>query len=140
MIHHKTKRREKREERERERERKMNAPAAHERFLLPEGVAKATYIKDSKLPNAATIQVRAEDHTAGHTIRCELLRNPSVRFAGYRLPHPLKYEMHLRVQTDGSVTPAVAVQEALGDLDNTLAALEVEVNSAVEKFKQTTGY
>ena len=114
----------------------MNAPAQHERFQLPPGKEKAVYTKDQKIPHAATIVIACEDHTAGNTLRCQLLRNPCVRFAGYRLPHPLKYELHVRVQTDGSITPAQAVDAALGELDAQLDKLETELQNAVAEHKK----
>ena len=94
------------------------------------------YTKDMKLPNAATIVIAGEDHTAGNTLRCQLLRNPAVRFAGYRIPHPLTYDLHVRVQTDGSITPAEAVDRALRELDGQLDMLEKELEAAVAEHKK----
>ena len=47
-----------------------------------------------------------EDHTIGNLLRYQLLRDPSVRFAGYRMPHPLVFDCHVRVETmDSKLTP-----------------------------------
>ena len=38
------------------------------------------------------------------------MKEPEVRFAGYRKPHPLKTEVEIKVQTDGSIDPASIVE------------------------------
>lgn len=45
-----------------------------------------------------------------------LLRNPNVRFAGYRKPHPLENKIEIKIQTNGEITPATALKEALKNL------------------------
>jgi DNA-directed RNA polymerase II subunit RPB11 len=65
-----------------------------------------SYTPDSKKPDAGTFVLAKEDHTMGNLIRMQLLRDPAVRFAGYRIPHPLIYECHIRVETmDSKLTP-----------------------------------
>ncbi len=39
-----------------------------------------------------------------------------VTFAGYRIPHPLEFELHIQIQTDGSFTPTDALHKALIDI------------------------
>ena len=63
----------------------MNAP---ERFLtwrweneIDEN--RLTYQPDTRLPNAATFVLGKEDHTIGNLMRMQLLRDSSVRFAGF---------------------------------------------------------
>jgi DNA-directed RNA polymerase II subunit RPB11 len=48
----------------------------------------------------------------------QLLLNPSVLFAGYRVPHPLETNIELRLQTDSSssTSPRAALQQACSDL------------------------
>lgn len=41
------------------------------------------------MPNSATYRIELEDHTLGDLVRIFLLKNEEVKFAGYRLPHPL---------------------------------------------------
>ena len=60
---------------------------------------RLTYQPDGKKPNAATFILHKEDHTLGNLIRIQLLRVPDVRFAGYRMPHPLIFDTHIRVET-----------------------------------------
>lgn len=78
----------------------MNAPERSSLWILPEGAKKASMTKDDKIQNAATFQLRKEDHTMGNLLRHQLLRNDHVHFAGYQLPHPLE-----QVKTCFEVTP-----------------------------------
>lgn len=67
---------------------------------------RLSYTPDSKKPNTGNFVMPKEDHTLGNLFRMQLLRDPSVRFAGYRIPHPLIFECHLRVETmDSKLTP-----------------------------------
>ena len=87
-----------------------NAP---ERFLSwrwedESDAVKLTYTSDSKKPNAGTFVLAKEDHTLGNLIRIQLLRDPTVRFAAYRMPHPLVFDSHVRVETmDAKSTPII---------------------------------
>lgn len=47
----------------------MNAPNRSDSYLLPEGAAKVTYEKDTKIPNAGKFTILREDHTMGNLIR-----------------------------------------------------------------------
>lgn len=40
---------------------------------------------DEKMNNAATFECMREDHTLGHLVRMECLRDPDVRFCGYQV-------------------------------------------------------
>ena len=51
---------------------------------------------------------------------------PQVLFAGYKVPHPLHPYFLIKVQTDGTVAPAVLVEQACTTLLNTLASLEAK--------------
>jgi DNA-directed RNA polymerase II subunit RPB11 len=77
----------------------MNAPDRYERFVVPEGMKKVAYERDMKIMNAATFTVQREDHTVGNVLRMQLHRDPSVLFAGYKLPHPLQYKMVVKVRS-----------------------------------------
>lgn len=82
-------------------------------MMDPTAPRRMVYTKDSKKPNAGTFVLAKEDHTIGNLMRMQLLRDPSVRFAGYRMPHPLIFDCHIRVETmDARLTP-VQVQNPL---------------------------
>uniref|UniRef100_A0A673WBF0 RNA polymerase II subunit J n=1 Tax=Salmo trutta TaxID=8032 RepID=A0A673WBF0_SALTR len=54
---------------------------------------------DTKVPNACLFTLNKEDHTIGIIIRQQLLKDPQVLFAGYKVPHPLEHKIVIRVQT-----------------------------------------
>ena len=81
----------------------MNAPSTFEPFLLFEGEKKITKEQDTKVPNASIFTINKEDHTLGNLIRCQLLKDPNVLFAGYKNPHPHENKIILRIQGGNSI-------------------------------------
>ncbi|CAG2107770.1 unnamed protein product [Medioppia subpectinata] len=126
----------------------MNAPPAFESFLLFEGEKKITIEKDTKVPNAAIFTVNKEDHTLGNMIRIlmpllcvhsclrQLLKDPQVLFAGYKVPHPLTHEFVLRVQTTADYSPQEALMNAITDLISELSLLEERFREAVRERQE----
>ncbi len=112
-----------------------NAP---DRFLswrwedeADEELNKLSYTPDSKRPNGGTFILQKEDHTIGNLVRLQLLRDEQVRYAGYRLPHPLLTECHIRVETmDSKITPINVFDAALEDL-------MMETNRISEQFTKS---
>lgn len=58
---------------------------------------------------------------------------PQVLFAGYKVPHPLHPHFLVKVQTDGSITPQAAVEQACTKLIAT-------INTVAQKFKREFTY
>ncbi|CAA2999444.1 DNA-directed RNA polymerases II, IV and V subunit 11 [Olea europaea subsp. europaea] len=58
---------------------------------------RVSYERDTKIINAASFTIEREDHTIGNIVRMQLHRDENVLFAGYKLPHPLKYKIIIRV-------------------------------------------
>uniref|UniRef100_F6ZA36 Polymerase (RNA) II (DNA directed) polypeptide J, 13.3kDa n=1 Tax=Xenopus tropicalis TaxID=8364 RepID=F6ZA36_XENTR len=102
----------------------MNAPPAFESFLLFEGEKKITITKDTKVPNACLFTINKEDHTIGNIIKSQLLKDPQVLFAGYKVPHPLEHKIIIRVQTTPDYSPQEAFTNAITDLISELSLLE----------------
>ncbi|CAJ0919633.1 unnamed protein product [Ranitomeya imitator] len=102
----------------------MNAPPAFESFLLFEGEKKITITKDTKVPNACLFTINKEDHTIGNIIKSQLLKDPQVLFAGYKVPHPLEHKIIIRVQTTPEYSPQEAFTNAITDLISELSLLE----------------
>ncbi|KAJ3413796.1 RNA polymerase subunit AC19 [Chytridiales sp. JEL 0842] len=67
-------------------------------------------------PTSVTFVIKDEDHTLGNSLRYLLMKNPDVSFCGYSLPHPSEYKINLRIQTNGEITAAQALNKALDDL------------------------
>ena len=59
-----------------------------------------------------TYSFTGEDHTLGNMLKMMLLRNPKIRFAAYRKPHPLENKIEIKIQTNGEITANEAFKEA----------------------------
>nr|PNR41107.1 hypothetical protein PHYPA_018510 [Physcomitrium patens] len=116
----------------------MNAPDRYERFVVPEGMKKVAYERDMKVMNAATFTLQREDHTIGNILRMQLHRDPSVLFAGYKLPHPLQYRVVVKIQTNSQSSPMQAYNLAITDLtkelDHLKATFEQETNQKQAEY------
>ena len=107
---------------------------SYEKFVVPEGVKRVAHARDTRVEHAATLTIQREDHTVGNLLRCALLRDREVTFAGYKIPHPLEYRMLVKVQTRGRRSPkqvSARALEALADeAAETRRAFEAEVARA----------
>ncbi len=121
-------------EEEKSTRRQMNAPDRFELFVLPEGVKKVTVTADTRMPNTSTFAVEKEDHTLGNVLARQMQRQAHVRFAGYRVPHPLEHSFLLKVQTDATTTPLEAVQRGIDQLIFDLSLLEESVRHETARF------
>ena len=111
----------------------MNAPPTFESFLLFDGEKKITKEQDTKVPNASIFTINKEDHTLGNMIRCQLLKDPNVIFAGYKNPHPLEHKVIIRVQTTSDYTPTEALRNAITDLIAEASLFEERFRDAVKE-------
>ncbi len=66
----------------------------------------------------------------------QLLRDPQVLFAGYKVPHPLEHKFVLRVQTTPDYSPQEALSTALTDLISEVSSLEVRFQEAVRERRE----
>ncbi len=103
---------------------------------MPEGVAKLTATIDGKMANATTYKFMREDHTLGQLLRMELLRDATVRFAGYKHPHPLDNDILLKVQSAPGSTPNQVLEGALKRLENEFTALQSSFRAQATKIKK----
>ncbi|ORY96745.1 DNA-directed RNA polymerase [Syncephalastrum racemosum] len=102
----------------------MNAPDRFELFVIPEGRKKVEMTIDNKIPNAATFCIEREDHTLGNMLRSQLLKDPRVLFAGYKVPHPLEHNFLIKVQTVPGVAPGQALKDATSELISEIGTLK----------------
>merc|ERR1712194_563785 len=83
--------------------------------------------------------LRLQDHTIGNAIRMELLRDPDVLFAGYRVPHPLFSEMEVRIRTTLRCSPQKAMfacnQRLKETADAMMTAFKLECDEVMEEDK-----
>lgn len=110
------------------RDRDAGQPGARRRVALE---------RDSKVANAATFTLLREDHTVGHLLRMELLRDPGVRFAGYKHPHPLENDIVVKVQTVSSTlhSPTDALKASAKRLEDVFMALLADFRAAAAKIR-----
>eukprot|EP01138_Halocafeteria_seosinensis_P016334 gb/GECG01016665.1/.p1 GENE.gb/GECG01016665.1/~~gb/GECG01016665.1/.p1 ORF type:complete len:128 (+),score=23.94 gb/GECG01016665.1/:1-384(+) len=116
----------------------MNVPEREDAVVLPEDkdgntLPKITARQDQKVTNTVEFRILREDHTAGNLLRLELLRDPSVKFAGYRLHHPLENDISIKVQTSSNSDPWQATIQAAARLDDEFRAIE---NKLKETFSR----
>nr|XP_008120378.2 PREDICTED: DNA-directed RNA polymerase II subunit RPB11-a isoform X1 [Anolis carolinensis] len=110
----------------------MNAPLAFESFLLFEGEKKIAINKNTKVPNACLFTINKEDHTLGNVIKLQLLEDPQVLFAGYKVLHPLEHKIIIWVQTTPDYSPQEAFTDAITDLISELSILEERFGVAIK--------
>eukprot|EP01012_Entosiphon_sulcatum_P008096 TRINITY_DN1427_c0_g1_i1.p2 TRINITY_DN1427_c0_g1~~TRINITY_DN1427_c0_g1_i1.p2 ORF type:complete len:118 (-),score=46.22 TRINITY_DN1427_c0_g1_i1:270-623(-) len=110
----------------------MNKPSAD--WVLDNGEErKLTVEPDTKLENIIT----KEDHTLGNLLRMKLHENDKVLFSGYKVPHPLTHDIHLKVHTTKETSPQEAVMEALQSLIGELDDFEAQFRTEVQRAKRT---
>ena len=68
-----------------ENETKKQKVTINEKKIKEQGTVE---INEEKI-NLSVVDIQDEDHTLGNIVRLQLLRDRSVKFAGYRKPHPL---------------------------------------------------
>lgn len=65
-----------------------------------------------------------------------MLRDPSVRFAGYKMPHPLIFDVSVKVETmDRSTNPIEVFTVALDDLLIETEIMEAQFRDACDEFE-----
>ena len=73
-----------------------------------------------------------EDHTIGVLLRANLLENPDVTFAAYKVPHPLTRSVEVRVQTTTDTTTDDAAHLALENISAQLDDFEKSFQASFE--------
>jgi DNA-directed RNA polymerase II subunit RPB11 len=67
----------------------------------------------------------------------QLLRDPTVRFAGYYHPHPLVHYINMKIQTNNSnVAPVEVLSSAIEDLSNETDHLITQFTEAIDQWKR----
>ena len=66
----------------------------------------------------------------------QLLKDPQVLFAGYKVPHPLEHKFVLRIQTTPDYSPQEALSVAITDLISEITTLETRFKEAVKERQE----
>ncbi|KAJ3126933.1 DNA-directed RNA polymerase II subunit RPB11-a [Nowakowskiella sp. JEL0407] len=117
----------------------MNAPDRFELFVLGDE-KKGEVIPDTKLKNAATFRIKKEDHTLANVLRMQLLQNPKVLFAGYKVPHPLEHEFLLKVRTTDDTTPTAILSSEVDALIRDITGIRMQFVERISQQREQTGY
>lgn len=70
-------------------------------------------------------------------VRRNIQNRKNVIFCGYKVPHPLDYSIHLRIQTTDATTPEQVFLDAIQDLTQHTTSLEETFKRQVEAFGKT---
>ena len=70
--------------------------------------------------NMLEFRLKGERHTFPNLLRNELLKDPKVEFAAYKLNHPMDSDSMLVLKTKGK-TPKKALQDAVKRIDSLLS-------------------
>ena len=94
---------------------------------------KIVLLQSNDTNTAATYQFHEEDHTLGNALRYIIMKNPSVEFCGYSIPHPSEPKMNIRIQTweDSNATAADALEAGLDGLIDLCNVVEGKFEAAL---------
>lgn len=73
-------------------------------------------------------------------IYSQLLKDPNVLFAGYKVPHPLEHKFVIRIQTTSDYSPHEALMNAITDLLSELSLFEERFKVSLLKSKIESYY
>lgn len=114
----------------------INRPDPSELTDVPVGERKVSVKADARVPNCFYLLLQREDHTVGNLLRMQLLRDPSVMFAGYRNPHPLEPTIEIRVQSTASGSPYNATFAACAALCSETASIKSQMLQQIRRYKE----
>lgn len=110
----------------------MNAPDRFELFLLSDNEEKLVIHQDLKTPNSVIVTINKEDHTLGNLLVTQLLQDPLVIFAAYKIPHPLFATFSVRLSVEDGYDCVVALKKACSGL---ISDLDVIKEKFVDEWK-----
>ena len=102
--------------------------------IFGDGLNRSKVTNNEEKINLSIVSILDEDHTLGNVIRHQLLRDKSVKFAGYRKPHPLENRIEIKCQTTGEKKPSEAIQDTCDDLISHLDSIEEKFGQAMNQF------
>merc|ERR1719443_2282209 len=112
-----------------------------EESAMPKSFSQAPLGSNTEGNRTATFQFQGEDHTFGNVLRCMLMKDPDVEFAGYSVPHPSIDEMNVQVQThpDSGVSAEEAMDRTVDNLNWICDHVIKTYRKAVKEFKDAKG-
>eukprot|EP00478_Filoreta_tenera_P005820 GABV01007189.1.p1 GENE.GABV01007189.1~~GABV01007189.1.p1 ORF type:complete len:101 (+),score=25.79 GABV01007189.1:70-372(+) len=92
------------------------------------------------MTDAASFIIRKEDHTLGNLVRMKLLRDERVIFAGYKVPHPLKYDLIIKLRTTKDHNPVDVMKENLEDIQGQLSKFQSKFGEAMRQWEMESAH
>lgn len=66
----------------------------------------------------------------------QLLRDPAVSFAAYKVPHPLEPQIVVKVQTKENKDPVITTTTALTALENEFGEMRAKLEEQLQRHRQ----
>lgn len=82
-----------------------------------------------------TFTINNEDHTLANALRYMIMKNPSVVFCGYTIPHPSETKVNFKIQTNETVTALEVLEKGLLDLQEVCKHVLTTFDNAVQHFQ-----
>jgi DNA-directed RNA polymerase II subunit RPB11 len=102
-----------------------------------EGKSMTECLEGTKMPNSMVLHLHMEDHTVGELLRIGLLTRKDVKFAGYRVLHPLDHKVEVRVQTvSDKAAPGKVICETLNELSSEVGKLLARLDAANRRLDE----
>jgi len=81
--------------------------------------------------NELRVEIEGEGHSFCGAIQSVLLRDPSIEFSGYNIPHPLEARPELYLRTKDGTKPEDALLKAVDALKSELNSIREALSQAV---------
>ena len=93
--------------------------------------------KEEKSENCYTFTIQNEDHTLGNMLTDQLLSEGRVLFAGYRIEHPTKDLIKIRVQVKDQIEkPIELIQPAIDELKTKISSLSQAFKESIKQYEE----
>lgn len=100
-----------------------------------------TAIKEEKSENCYLFTVHKEDHTLGNLLTDQLLTENRILFAGYRIEHPLKDLIKIRVKAGTNINhPSELINPAIDALKTKIAGLQNLFKDACQNYEDKPNF
>ena len=85
----------------------------------------------SRKDRELVLEIRGEDHTLGNLLMKEALKHPSVEYAAYRIPHPLRDVMEFTLIVKEGADVSRVLREVIDALRSEVSEFKKSVESVL---------
>ncbi len=103
-------------------------------------MSSQTQLQINNSNGCTELVIHNEDHTLMNSLRSLLVKNENVKFAGYRIIHPLenKVQMYISTKENSEKSNIESLLAATHDLQNNIKTFETHFDKAVQAHSQIT--